>query len=213
MYLFKIEINTTFKLRWHFNIFLTFTSFFMKKSISNLKWFTLIELLVTITIIWILAFWASQINFNRLSDKQKSLILSNDVFSSIESVRNNSLLWKWILTWLTTPEKSIINLQTDWSWSIKINYFSWVLSTTPMLSQTWITFWNFSSLSKIICNTSDLSDSGSVANLDLVIEWSSLSLSWCTTSTSWTILDIKTKYKTFEETIRINSISWIMEKL
>jgi type II secretory pathway pseudopilin PulG len=56
------------------------------------KGFTLIEILVVITITITLFIGASKINFNRMSDKQQSLVFTNNVYSSIETVRNNSLL-------------------------------------------------------------------------------------------------------------------------
>lgn len=185
----------------------------MKKVNNFKKWFTLIEILVAITVISILAVWAARINFNRLSDKQRSLILSNQVYSNIESIRNNSLLWKWVWTLLTTPKKTIINIKTSNSWSINTNHYSTTLSTSPFMSESWTTFWSFSSLSDLICYNSDLSESWSINNIDIIIKWSTLSLSWCTLSSSGTILDIQTKFKNFQETIRIDAISWIMEKI
>ena len=54
--------------------------------------FTLIELLVVIAIIMILVLGISRIDLNPQINKQKFLEFNNQISSSIEYVRNNSLI-------------------------------------------------------------------------------------------------------------------------
>jgi len=179
----------------------------MKKSFNG---FTLIELIIAITLIRIITMWFNYINFNPQVDKQKFLSFSNEIYSNIETVRNNSLIWRWIWTDLIHPTQTIININTANSWSININYYSW---TTSSLSNSWISLIPFSSISKLNCKNITENQSWTITNIDLIINWSNLSLSWCTWSFSWAILDITAKYKNLEKIIRINTVTSLIEKI
>jgi len=85
---------------------------------KNNKAFTLIELIVWITIMWILAFAISNIDFNRLSNKQKLELFAWKIKTTYETVRNNSLAWRWIWTNLIIPQKRNINFSKNNSWTI-----------------------------------------------------------------------------------------------
>ncbi len=85
---------------------------------KNKSAFTLIELVVWITILWILAFSVANIDFNRLSNKQKLDIFANKIKTSYETIRNNALSWKWIWTDLTVPSKWAISFSKTNSWTI-----------------------------------------------------------------------------------------------
>lgn len=176
------------------------------------KGFTLIELIVAIALIWILAVAISSLNFNKISDNQRALIFTNDVFTPIEAVRNNSLLWKWVLNDLSTPTKTIIEMSTANSWSLNINYYSW---STLSRTENWLSFIPFSSISDLKCSNIDFSSSWSTNNVWIIFEWNNITFSNCMFdwTNTWAILDIKTKYKSLENTIRLNSVSGTIEKL
>ncbi len=82
----------------------------IKKGRTILGWFTLIELLVAISIIAILAIGVSNINWNRLSDRQKITIFQNRVVSEIETIRNNALFGKAVTPALIVPHTWRIDL-------------------------------------------------------------------------------------------------------
>ncbi len=182
----------------------------MKK---NNFWYTLTELIVIIAIIWILAVWASRINFNPQIDKQNSELFTNNIFTSIESVRNNSLLWKWVLSWslLVHPEKWIINISTNNSWSISSKYLNnWVEKNLDDFSVSFIN--SFANINKLTCKNLDWTNSSIGTNIDLEFSWNELSLSWCN-SPEQRVLEITTKYKNFENIININSTTWLIQKI
>lgn len=177
----------------------------MKK---NSKWFTLIEILVVISIIWILVVWYNKINFNPQIDKQNSLLFLNNIFTTIEKIRNDSLIWKWVWTDLIYPEKWIISLST--TGNLNISYLSW--TTTIPYEDFNIDYINNSAyISKLKCFSIDKNFSTTTSNVDIEITWSNLSLSWCS-SPNYKILEITTKYKNFENIIRLNTVSWVLEK-
>lgn len=175
--------------------------------IKNKKWFTLAELLVWITIIWILALWVSQINFNTISDKQRAETYLSKIKTSIETVKNNSLIWKWIWTDLIVPEKWKIDLKS-WSGHLVTSYFSW----------TWINYSSYSytpennlyTIKSIECAKLDWTSDTVSETWSIVISWSKLSLNWCPDD-SYKILRINSNYKQFENTFEINTVSWIIE--
>lgn len=182
----------------------------MKK---NNFWYTLTELIVIIAIIWILAIWASRINFNPQIDKQNSELFTNSIFTSIESVRNNSLLWKWVWSWtiLNHPDKWIINISTNNSWSINFKYLNaWVEKN---LEEFWVNFINrFSSIKQLSCKNLDWTNPSNHTNIDLEFSGNNLSLSWCNLPEQ-RILEITTNYKNFENIININSTTWLIQKI
>lgn len=182
----------------------------MKK---NNFWYTLTELIVIIAIIWILAVWASRINFNPQIDKQNSELFTNNIFTSIESVRNNSLLWKWVLSWslLVHPEKWIVSISTNNNWSInsKIKNGS-TITTNNDFSVNFVN--SFANIKELTCKNLDWTNSSTGTNIDLEFSWNELSLSWCN-SPEQRVLEITTKYKNFENIININSTTWLIQKI
>ncbi len=181
----------------------------MKKTLSG---FTLLELMVVVAIIWILAIWASNIQFNPQIDKQNSLLFSNDIFTNIEKVRNNALFWKWVWSWstLTYPEKWIINLDTNWNGSISAKYSSWW--TIYNYNDFRVDFLNQNSkISQLKCLSIDNLNSETWSYVDIEISKNNITLSWCS-SPNDKILEITTNYKAFTNTIKLNTVSWLLEK-
>lgn len=86
---------------------------------NNKNAFTLVELMVIIVLIIIIILWIKSINFNKLSNEQKSEIFANKIISLIEEVRDDSLTWKWqfdsnLNTWFKKVEKRIIEIKKFW---------------------------------------------------------------------------------------------------
>jgi len=90
----------------------------------NTNWYTLTEVLVVIGIIWILAVWASQLNFSRLNDKQLVDIQIVKMENIISEIRDNALVWRAVWPGLDTPIHWNIEFSTAWSWSIRTRYLT-----------------------------------------------------------------------------------------
>lgn len=182
----------------------------MKK---NKMGFTIIELVVVIWLITLMLFiWAST-TFNKQWDKQKLLTFSNDIFLNIEKIRNNALFWKSILEWwvLKTPSTWKINVQSGTT--INAFYSNW---------WSFLYYWDlkvifpdrFAKVSKISCfNIKRNSVPDIKTNIDIIIKWAEMSLSGCTSSPNDKILEIENSYKNLKRVIRINSVTWLIEKI
>ncbi len=104
------------------------------------KAFTLIELMVAISVISILALWVTQIDFNRLNNKQKTEFFTNTIKSNIENVRNKALLGKWIWADLVVPKEWVMDFAKTWSWIIITKAFDWnwnILENIEFPMKTW----------------------------------------------------------------------------
>ncbi len=181
--------------------------------IKNYSWFTLFELLVVIAIIWILMIWASNVNFTSQIDKQNSEMFTNNIFTSIESLRNNSLLWKWIWSGaiLSYPNAWNIHISSEWTGSVQGTYTSW--SSLVPINDFSVNFINeLTKISELKCETIDGSNTYIATKIDIIFSWNNTSFSWCDNSQQ-KILKINTSYKNFNKTIKINSITWLIEKL
>lgn len=182
----------------------------MKK---NKNWFSLVELMITIAVISIIWIVALKLNFNNLIDNQKSLMFSNDIYSNIEKVRNNALLWKWVWSWtFIYPDKWVIKVWTWWTnWTITWHFYTWwVLQNYDEFKVNFID--ENSKISKLTCYDITKSNPNNITNIDIEIIWNSISLSWCSNPNN-KILDIETSYKNFKKIVRINTITWIIEKV
>lgn len=179
--------------------------------IKNNNWFSLIELLVVIAIIGIIVVGSSRIDFNPQIDKQNFDMFTNNVFTSIEGVRNNALLGKWVGSGsiFTHPEKWIIKLSSIWTGSVQAEYQSG--SNIYPLWDFRVDFLNQNAkISELRCESIDgYTSTGSV--IDIELSGKTMSLSGC--SSEQKILKIKTEYKNFHKIIQVNSITWLIEKL
>ncbi len=177
--------------------------------------FTLIELLVAITIITILALWATNLDFNRLSNKQKLEIFTNNVKTNYESIRNNALEWKWIGNNLDVPQKWKMDFSSSNSWTIVTSYFDW----TSWSGSTSVDFQNKFWITSIKCKDvnwtlvwTDLIDTetGSIelSGINTQLDWDSTNC-WNVKSkiievTFWNKIN---EYKTLE----INTLNWLVK--
>ena len=170
---------------------------------NNKKAFTLIEIMVVVALLWIIALWITKLNFNTLSDRQKIDWFFYKIKTSIETTKNNALIWKAIkLSNVSTivPKKWKIDFNNSRDWIIISNYYNWsdFIEYTKIIPNKYynIEVYNDSTL---------ISDTGS-----LLIEWWNLTLSWMTTNNK--TLEIKVKYKNLDKIFYINTISWVIEQ-
>ncbi len=184
----------------------------MKKNQSYA--FTLIELLVIITIISILAIWTTQVNFNKIWDKQRLDTVVTKIISNFETVRWNALMWKWIGTNLNVPESYQIDFSTTWSGSITTQYLSWTLQVYNDIVP--VDFGDkFNRLSVFRCNTLiDTDPSNHISNSwdvwTVILKWGSLYLTWACNQPSSKILEFDVQRKEFSETIQINTLNGLI---
>ena len=191
----------------------------MKK--SNYSAFTLIELLVGIIIVTIIILWIGKINFNKIWDKQKLDKKIIQIISQIETIRNNSLLWKWIWTNLDVPEKYEVHFWNTWSWNIKIYYNTWWVDTEYIFDKK-INFWNnYEYISKLNCmkaNTDrevvpdeNFDDDIQSWTWIIIFEWWNISLSWACDKPVAKVFQVEITKKTFKRKFQINTINWLIE--
>lgn len=177
------------------------------------KAFTLIELLVAITILTIIILGASSLDYNRLSMDQKLEIFTNDIKSDFERIRNNSLSWKWILSWATLeiPKKWTIDYSTSNSWTIISKYYNWtdeiIFNNTIFPPKYYIFEVNCLELNWTpwVNSPLTLAETGSI-----IFEWSNITLDWsCDSSTK--ILELNIKNNTDSKNIQINTLNWLVQ--
>lgn len=92
------------------------------KILKKISWFTLIELLVVIWVAILLFLVGSQLDFNRIWNKEKVEIFNTKVLSHFETIRNNALLWKAVGTSIEVPDKWKIIYSSAWNGSIVTQY-------------------------------------------------------------------------------------------
>lgn len=184
----------------------------MKKNLSKkVGGFTLIELMVAISLIAIVVIWWYNLDFNRLSWRQRLEIFSNKVISNIETIRNNALLWKWAWINLDIPPEWKIDISSANSWSLSVSFLSWA---------TWYSFPENS----LITNRPYQIDNIQCVSLNHTNTWSflgwtwtiivskwDLSLSWCSDSNN-KIIKFDTIFTKDDFTIEVNTLNWLIRK-
>ena len=179
------------------------------------KAFTLIELIVWITIMWVLAFAISNIDFNRLSNKQKLDIFAWKIKTTYETVRNNALAWKAVGTNLVIPKKWNINFSKNNSWTIIIETYdntNNILESSKLLIPNNISiesikcweYWEDKTLYDEMTNTWTIEFSWINIKLNLNWDW----------SCDWNkdkILEIDIKDKVETKKITLNTLNWLVE--
>lgn len=181
----------------------------MKK---NKKWFTLIEIVLVIALIWILMVWLSRINFNNNLNKQKFEDFNNQIVTNIETVRNNALNWKWVLSGgnLINPTKFNINLtltaMTTWHG----------LSYNNLLNEVNVSFNNINKITSIKCANLDWTNeinTTPVNNLKLDFNGKDVETScWSLNNKIWKLIKIRTSAWSFTKEITFNTVTWTITK-
>jgi len=173
------------------------------------KAFTLIELIVWISIIWFVSLWITRLYWSNIPDRQRLDIFSNKIVWIIDSVKNYSLVWKWIGIDLITPKYFKIEISTG-SY-LKTYYNTW--STDNLFDPLSISnFGEYYNIKNISCKNLDLSNVISTNTVQISYEWSNITLSWCNDNLQ-KIVDIQLFYKWFDKILRLNAISWVLEEI
>jgi prepilin-type N-terminal cleavage/methylation domain-containing protein len=171
-----------------------------KKRRSTLSWFTLIEIIIVLGIIALLAVGISNVNWNRLTEKQRSAIFINRVISQVETIRNNALLGKWVWEHNMVPDIWRIDIGEG---GIFVYYSSW--ATWNNYSSANIIPNQFESISSFDCGQ------GTSSTGSIVIEQSQLSLSWSCDVSNHSSMYISLWYADFTEVISINTINGLVQ--
>ncbi len=173
------------------------------------KAFTVMELLVVITLIIIMIAWASNINFNSSTSKQRLEIFTNKVISQIETIRTNDLVWKAELNWvdLEIPDKWIIEVSSSNSWSIitKIEK-SW---TQEVINKLELEQWY--SISEITCSTNNWTPTTTNTWTIIFEKWNYI-IDWIGCNSWENTIRIKTKFLSDEKNIYFDSVNWLITK-
>lgn len=174
------------------------------------KAFTIIELLVWISILLIILMWVSNLDYNRLNQIQKLEIFINKVKSNFETIRNNSLIWKWIWNWLNIPSKWTINYSVSNSWTITAIAYSGsnILNSESINFEPWI------SIDRIRCLKYNWTSNKTLNNSEtwsIDIIWNKITLSWDCSSIDSKILEITVWNKINTWSILINTLNWLVE--
>ena len=181
---------------------------------TNDKAFTLIELIVWITIILILAFAISNIDFNRLSNSQKLDISAWKIKSTYENIRNNALAWKAIWTNLEIPKYWKMNISKNNSWTITTEAYDDsdnIIYTSVFVAKDYeissIKCWEYKqdkSLYDEMTNTWTIKFSGINLKFDINSDLN------CEQNKD-KILEITIKNKVEKKVITINTLNWLVE--
>ena len=182
---------------------------------TNDKAFTLIELIVWITIILILAFAISNIDFNRLSNSQKLDISAWKIKSTYENIRNNALAWKAIWTNLEIPKYWKMNISKNNNWTITTEayddsnniIYTWSVFIPKDYEISSIKCWEYKqdkSLYDEMTNTWTIKFSGINLKLDINSDWN------CDENKD-KVLEITIKNKVEKKVITINTLNWLVE--
>jgi len=184
----------------------------MRKNKISSFWFTLIELMVAIAIIGIIALSSTSLNFNKLSNGEKLKINNNKIVSTIETIRNNSLMWRWIWINLINPKYWRIDFTKTGSWKMLVSYNSWWLDIS--LPEKNIIFNNWYYIYSITCSNLSWSFNNNTSSWVLFISWDNITWSWTIwcNDTRTKKLEIITWYRNLTWSILINTVSWLIEQ-
>lgn len=173
-----------------------------------LEAFTLVELLVAITVVTVIILGVSQMDFNRLSQRQKIDVELIEIISLIEEVRNNSLIGKWVWTSLQTPSDWRVTIENSTSsWSVLAQYNSGGLIPYSRWDSQ-----SYYRISDIRCTNIWWSLSSSIWTGELLFEWSKIEIvSSCWLGAPEKIIEFDYGFDGYKKTVRINSLSGTIE--
>nr|MDD3720617.1 prepilin-type N-terminal cleavage/methylation domain-containing protein [Candidatus Gracilibacteria bacterium] len=171
--------------------------------------FTLVELMVSISIVGILSIGILNLYGNGIQNREILNIFLNKIVGRIETVKNNSLVGKGIGTNLETPKYYKVIFSTG-------NYMRTYYNTGGVdilfNSLSINPFENFYTIKSIECKKTDLSNITTSNLITLTYKGTDISLTGCNNNYQ-KIIDLKFDYKGMESTIRLNTISGVLEKI
>jgi len=157
----------------------------------------------------------SNINFNRLSSKQKLDNFVWKVKTNLEDIRNNALLWKGVWNNLEIPAKWKIHFSTNNSWTILSEAFN---ESGSIISSTNLFFQKDMEINKIKCwELFKPKSSYRLLNSTWTIEFNwiniKLDLTWNTdcNQNKDKILELIINNKTDNQVLEINTVNWLIE--
>ncbi len=190
---------------FHIRFFLFFDNTFMRKK-TFVPAFTLIEVLVAIAIISILLLWVTNIDFSRLSQKQKIDIGVTGIVNIIEETRNNALVWRSIDASNISPNSWSIEVEnTSSSWSLTSRY----MSGTLVDYNAWSASDGFS-IYDLRCQRLDNSIGSNSGPFTITFTWSQWSISWCSDA-QYKKLFFSYWLAPIWRNITINTLTWVIE--
>lgn len=173
----------------------------IKKGKTVLWAFTLIEIMVVLTIIAIIAIWVSNVNWNRLSDRQKVIVFKNRIISDIETVRNNALFGKGIGTNLDVPEA--------WRVDISQNGVYFLYQTGGVFTfYDNVDMQNNESITQVRCWENPITQTGSI-----LIQWIQMTLTWATDCEWEKNISFDIAYKSFSGWVWVNALSGLIQDI
>lgn len=180
----------------------------MKKTLGA---FTLTEILVVIAVIGILWVWLTRLNFSRISQTELVSIESIKILTSLEEMRNNALVWK----------AEDIDGEIPISWDMTFDQ-SWGEYITSITDSSWIRdtirnteLRNPLEIVTLTCTNLDGSNpwTSSIITISFLTWWDT-QLDWCPAAvTHPRILDIEVWFWSIIRTIRINTLTDVIEEL
>lgn len=180
--------------------------------------FTLVEIMVVVAVITLIIIWGSQLDFSRLSQKQKWDIESVKIISIFEEARNNALLWKSTLSWSTLINPKWWEIRVDEATSsgtISWNYsLNWIFTDSIILSNFWWVAKKPFYIKNLRCTRIDGTGIQNPAWASIRFLPSSKMELRCWSATlnaQDKILELELSSGTFTNTIRINTLSGTIE--
>lgn len=180
----------------------------MKRSQKHIHGFTLIEMIVVITLIGIFTLGITNIDFSRLSVRQKHEIFTNDIITNIETVRNFAFQGKGIGASLETPDQWSIEISANGNGAILTQY-SWGIN--GIYEPTSFVVPNGYEITNLLCT--DL-ERNSVENISgtgtIIFTNTTASLIWCDPRLK--VMELTAQHSGYSHTIEINTINGIIQK-
>lgn len=179
--------------------------------IYNKKAFTIIELLVWVAIISIITLWITNLYSSKIPDRQRLDIFASKVISKFDTIKNYSLVWKWVWKSLVTPKYYLIELSKSGSY-LKSFYNTWWINNIYYDQMSLYPFWESYKIHSIKCKNLDSTNTSIINKLDLKYEGANITLSWCIDDFQ-KVIEIELYYKGFKNLLRLNTISWVLESI
>ncbi len=175
------------------------------------KAFTVMELLVVITVMIIIVIWATNVNFNTSTTKQRLEIFTNRIVSEIETIRTNDLVGRAELEGsnLEIPERWIIEFSSDNNWKMETKLVN-NLWNTKVIKTLNIEDWY--SIDEIWCTHPTTGNYNITDNASIFFEKWKYYLNWIGCQWWHNLITIKTFFNWVDQEISFDIINWLIKK-